>query len=80
MVYMIGNRTLWHSILFVIIILVIKQIGLSLRGCPILLKESLGTQCFWVTDVNQKWAVFLFNLSSYEHIYILKYPFTSGEG
>ena len=34
-------------------------------------------QRFWATDGNRKCAVFVFNLSSHYHIYIVKYLFTS---
>ena len=32
--------------------------------------------CFWDADGNRKWAVFPFNLSSHNHIYIAKYLFS----
>ena len=31
---------------------------------------------FWDVDGNRKWAVFSFNLSSHNHIYIAKYLFS----
>ena len=34
-------------------------------------------RCVWPREGSRKWAVFLFNLSSYDHVYIVKYPFTS---
>lgn len=39
---------------------------------------TLSTRCFWATDANRK-AVFLFNLSSHCHIYIVKYLFLIGK-
>lgn len=39
---------------------------------------TLSTRCFWATDANRK-AVFLFNLSSHFHIYIVKYLFLIGK-
>ena len=38
---------------------------------------SLSMQRFWATDGNRKCAVFVFNLSSHYHIYIVEYLFTS---
>ena len=40
---------------------------------------SLSMQRFWATDGNRKCAVFVFNLSSHYHIYIVKYLFTSSD-
>ena len=38
---------------------------------------SLSMQRFWATDGNRTCAVFLFNLSSHYHIYIVQSLFTS---
>ena len=38
------------------------------------IKELKHARC-WDTDGNRKWAVFPFNLSSHNHIYIAKYLF-----
>ena len=34
-------------------------------------------RCFWLTAGNRKWAAFLFNLSLHNHVYVVKYLFTS---
>ena len=39
--------------------------------------ESLSTRRFLATDGNRKWAAFLFNLSSHDHVGIVKYLFIS---
>ena len=48
---------------------------LFFRVRPITL-GSLSMQRFWTTDGSQKCAVFLFNLSSHYHIFIVKSLFT----
>ena len=41
--------------------------------------DSFSTQRFWDTNDNRKWAVFLFNLSSHNHICIAEYRFSIRE-
>ena len=38
--------------------------------------HSSACSRFWDADGNRKWAVFLFNLSSHNYIYIAKYLFS----
>ena len=45
-------------------------------GRDSILLGSLTHVRFWDEDGNRKWAVFPFNLSSHNHIYIAKHLFT----
>ena len=49
--------------------------NLTYRSTEIFYRELKHARV-WGADGNRKWAVFLFNLSSHNHIYISKYLFS----
>ena len=63
----IGNRTLCHPIWFVKIILVIKQIGLPLRGHPIFIITGM------ITDRTGHHSVPITIIDIHECQYIIHY-------